>query len=89
MTGCPFQPWRPHAEIEDYHAKRGALKKLRDEVVPVLHYLKFIKAEGEIRFELNDGVPDCWVRNNPHEESQGIEVTVALPRAALLGQGVE
>jgi hypothetical protein len=71
---------RSAAEITAYRAKRGALKKLRDEVAPVLHHVKFIKAEGEIRFELGNNVPDCWLRNNPSEEPQGVEVTVAQSR---------
>jgi hypothetical protein len=78
---------RPKAELADYRAKRGALKKLRDEVVPVLHHTKFVKAKGDIRFELNSNVPDCWLRNNPDAPPQGLEVTVAQSRAQQrLGQ---
>src|SRR5271165_4851202 len=62
---------RSAAEIADYRAKRGALKKLRDEVTPVLHHFKFIKAKGDIRFELGDTVPDCWWRSSSSAESQG------------------
>jgi hypothetical protein len=63
------------------------MKKLRDEVTPVLHHVKFIKAEGEIRFEPGDGVPDCWLRNDSSADPQGIEVTVAQSREQhYLGQ---
>jgi hypothetical protein len=61
-----------------YH--EGAVKKLRDEVVPVLHHVRFVKAKGDIRFELNDGVPDCWLRDNLNAPPQGLEVTVAQSR---------
>jgi hypothetical protein len=41
-----FNEPRPAAELADYRAKREAVKKPRDEVVPVLHHVKF-KAKGE------------------------------------------
>jgi hypothetical protein len=71
---------RSAAEIADYRTKRGDLKKLRDEVTPVLHHIKFIGATGEIRFELGNAVPDCWLRDRPSKKPQGIEVTVAQSR---------
>jgi hypothetical protein len=70
----------PAAELADYRAKRGAPKKLRDEVVPVLRHITFTKAKGEIRFELSSDVPDCWLRDNPNAPPQGLEVTVAQSR---------
>lgn len=82
-----FKGTRSATEIADYRAKRGAVKKLRDEVVPVLHHVKFTKASGEIRFELNNGVPDCWLRDNAKVTPQGLEITVAQSREQhLLGQ---
>lgn len=54
-----FHGTRSALELANYRAKRGTVKKLRDEVVPVLHHVKFVKAKGDIRFELNNGVPDC------------------------------
>lgn len=75
-----FDGPRPEAEIADYRAKRGAAKKLRDEVVPVLHHIKFTKAKGEIRFQLNSDIPDCWLRDTPNATPQGLEVTVAQSR---------
>src|SRR5882724_2774517 len=82
-----FNGTRSAAEIADYRAKRGAVKKLRDEVVPVLHHIKFVKAKGEIRFELNSDVPDCWLREHPTAPPQGLEITVAQSREQyLLGQ---
>lgn len=82
-----FHGPRSDAELADYRAKRGPAKKLRDEVVPVLHHIKFTKAKGDVRFELNDGVPDCWLRDHPGAEPQGLEITVAQSREQYrLGQ---
>jgi hypothetical protein len=75
-----FSGNRSQAEIADFRAKRGPLKVLRDEVSPVLRHLRFVKAKGEIKFALNDTVPDCWVRERPNEKPQGLEVTVAQSR---------
>lgn len=75
-----FAGTRSEAELADYRAKRGTAKKLRDEVVPVLHHLKFIKAKGDVRFELNNGVPDCWRRDHLGAKPQGLEITVAQSR---------
>src|ERR1700690_1999462 len=71
---------RSKAEIADYRVKRGPQKKLRDEITPVLNHVKFIKAKGEIRFELGDGVPDCWLRESPNSEPRGLEITIAQSR---------
>ena len=75
-----FDGPRPGMEVENYRAKRGSTKKLRDEVVPVLHHVKFVQAKGEIRFQLNSDVPDCWLRDKPDATPQGLEVTVAQSR---------
>jgi hypothetical protein len=71
---------RSASDLADYRAKRGTAKKLRDEVVPVLHHVKFTKARGEIRFELNSDVPDCWLRGTSSAVPQGLEITVAQSR---------
>jgi hypothetical protein len=87
MLADYFSGTRTQAEIADYRAKRGRLKKIRDEVVPVLHHIKFVKAKGDIRFELNSGVPDCWLREAPTATPQGLEITVAQSREQhLLGK---
>ena len=75
-----FLSERDPAELASYRVRAGSVKKLRDEVTPVLHYLQFIKAEGEVRFELGDKVPDCWLRNANSNEPQGLEVTIAQAR---------
>jgi hypothetical protein len=75
-----FKGARSAAEVADFRAKRGTQKKLRDEVAPVLRHIKFIGAKGGIRFELNSGAPDCWLRDNPSAKPQGLEVTVAQSR---------
>lgn len=71
---------RSQAEIADFRAKRGASKTLRDEITPVLHHLKFIKAKGEVKFALNNTVPDCWLREGREARPQGLEITVAQSR---------
>lgn len=68
------------AEKADYLAKKSDLKKLRDEVAPVLHYVKFATLEGESRFELGNGVPDCRIRDDASTIAHGIKVTVAQSR---------
>lgn len=75
-----FSGERSKSEIADFRAKRGALKKLRDEVAPVLSHVQFVEAKGEIKFALNNSVPDCWLRTNPEAEPRGMEVTVAQSR---------
>lgn len=82
-----FKSDRPEPEVAGMRAKSGVVKKLRDEVTPVLHHVKFVKAKGEVRFPLDNHVPDCWLRAGPNAAPQGIEVTCALAREqALLGQ---
>jgi hypothetical protein len=82
-----FHGPRTAAELADLRARRGALKKLSDEVTPILHHIQFTKAKGEIRFTLNDQVPDCWFREHSSSQAQGIEVTVAQGRERhLLGK---
>jgi hypothetical protein len=75
-----FSGKRSQAEIADFRTKRGASKVLRDEVSPVLHHLRFVKAKGEVKFALNNTVPDCWLREDPNGKPQGLEVTVAQSR---------
>src|SRR5260221_5495280 len=76
-----FSGERSAAQLADYRAKRRDQKKLRDEVAPVLRHLRFTRAQGEVRFQLNDDSPDCWIRDDASAAAQGIEVTVALARA--------
>ncbi|MFB6451149.1 MULTISPECIES: hypothetical protein [Bradyrhizobium] len=75
-----FKEPRTEAEIADYRAKRGFCKKLQDEVMPALRHLRFVGATGEIRFELNSNVPDCWLRDGVASASQRLEVTLAQSR---------
>lgn len=75
-----FQGERSAAELADYRAKRGAVKKLRDEVVPMYHHIKFTRAHGEVRFPLDNHIPDCWLRDSPAATPRGLEVTVAQSR---------
>lgn len=75
-----FEGNRTTAETADYRVKRGKLKTLRDEISPVRNHIRFAKLQGEIRFALDDTVPDCWLRARPTDAPQGLEVTIALAR---------
>src|ERR1041385_1835095 len=79
-----FRGPRSDAEVNDYRAKRGALKKLHDEVTPVLNYVRLVNAKGEIRFGLGSEFPDCWLRHDVSVKPKGLEVTVALARERYL-----
>jgi hypothetical protein len=71
---------RSTSGLEDYRAKKGDQKKLRDEVAPILHYVEFARLQGEIRFPFDNDVPDCWIRGDASTKARGIEVTVAQSR---------
>jgi hypothetical protein len=75
-----FSGPRSKVEVADYRAKRGKVKKLRDEVTPVWNHISFVDIKGEVRFELNDSVPDCWMRHNSSSKPWGVEVTIAQSR---------
>ncbi|HEX4409065.1 MAG TPA: hypothetical protein VH206_09855 [Xanthobacteraceae bacterium] len=78
---------RPDNEVKAIRAKSNPAKKLRDEIGPVLHHVKFMKAIGDVRFPQDNDVPDCWLRASPHGTQHGVEVTCALAREqALLGK---
>jgi hypothetical protein len=75
-----FSGKRSQAEIADFRTKRATSKVLRDEVSPVLHHLRFVKAKGEVKFAFDNTVPDCWLREDPNAKPRGLEVTVAQSR---------
>jgi hypothetical protein len=75
---------RSRDEIPDYREKRGAQKRLRDEVVPVFRFFEKIGFTGDVRFGFNSDAPDCWFRNGDDAEATGLEVTAALAREAQL-----
>lgn len=76
---------RPIAEVDlrAYREGRKPWKKLRDEVVPVEHFLSAAYPDdARVRFPLDDQPPDAWVTvDNDH--AMGIEVTGALARAGV------
>lgn len=75
-----FKSERSKEDIANYRSKRGSMKKLRDEITPVHRHVMFTQKQGEIRFALNDDIPDVWFRENSSASSCGMEVTVALSR---------
>ncbi|MYZ49478.1 hypothetical protein [Propylenella binzhouense] len=72
---------RSEAEKARHREKKGDLKKVRDEIIPVFHHVLAMNLAGDVRFALNDAVPDCWIRTLNAPE-RGTEVTIALARAA-------
>jgi hypothetical protein len=77
---------RSKDEVADLRARRGKLKHMADEVIPALHFVKFAKLDGEVRFGFNSATPDCWIRKSEAEPTIGLEITVAQGRERhLLG----
>lgn len=75
-----FAKERSKDDLNDYRLGRGSWKKLRDEIVPVSHFLQFQHIEsGWIRFPLDNSTPDCWLSNDDGD-SFGIEVTIERGR---------
>ncbi len=65
---------------EDYRLARGRTKKLSDEVVPVVRFVRMnASSEDRISFALDNTSPDCLVR---HEDGRlrEIEITVIQAR---------
>jgi hypothetical protein len=79
-----FQSSREQWEIEAYREKRGPLKRLRDEIVPVYNHLRFIGFQGEVKFTMSNDPPDAWIRVSDGL-AVGLEVTVALARSQFEG----
>ena len=76
---------RPIAKVDlqAYREGRNPWKKLRDEVVPVEHFLSAeYPDDARVRFPLDDQPPDAWVTVDD-DDAIGIEVTGALARAGV------
>ncbi|KGE00715.1 hypothetical protein [Rhizobium sp. YS-1r] len=73
-----FTSSRPEEEIKNFRLGKSDLKKLRDEVVPALHFTKATRVSGQIKFALSDTVPDCWIEGMEAPQTvRGIEITRA------------
>jgi hypothetical protein len=71
------------ADLHAYREGRKPWKKLRDEVVPVQHFLSSEYPDNaRVRFPLDDQPPDAWVTVD-NDDDIGIEVTGALARAGV------
>lgn len=71
------------ADLQAYREGRKPWKKLRDEILPVGHFLSARYPEdARVRFPLDDQPPDAWVSVDD-EDDVGIEVTGALARAGV------
>ncbi|CAH2407054.1 hypothetical protein [Mesorhizobium escarrei] len=70
---------RTAQEVQRFRARQIPFKKLSDEVVPAMKYLREIGFKGSLRFPFDNSTPDCWIRTNDGEV-RGIEVTLAKAR---------
>ncbi|MBR0649229.1 hypothetical protein GXW78_06115 [Roseomonas terrae] len=70
-------------DLQAYREGRAPWKKLKDEIVPVEHFLsERYQVDARIRFPLNDEPPDAWL-TLAGAASVGIEVTSAHARAQV------
>lgn len=70
-------------DTQSYREGRKPWKKLRDEIVPVEHFLSSTyPADARVRFPLDDQPPDAWLSVGD-APPVGIEVTGALARASI------
>lgn len=70
-------------DTQSYREGRKPWKKLRDEIVPVAHFLSSTyPADARVRFPLDDQPPDAWLTVGD-APPVGIEVTGALARASI------
>ncbi|MEL7688734.1 hypothetical protein AAG596_14335 [Citromicrobium bathyomarinum] len=74
---------RAPMDTQSYREGRKPWKKLRDEIVPVQHFLaSTYPADVRVRFPLDDQPPDAWLKVGD-APPVGIEVTGALARASI------
>ena len=75
-----FSSNRSAEEIENFRLGRGTFKRLRDEVVPVLHFFSATGFTGEVRFRFSNNAPDCWYRRADDTSPRAMEITRAQAR---------
>jgi hypothetical protein len=74
---------RAAEDTQSYREGRKPWKKLRDEILPVEHFLSSAyPADARVRFPLDDQPPDAWLSVGD-APPVGIEVTGALARASV------
>lgn len=79
LLRAAFEGERSAEDVDDYRLGKRPWKKLRDEVSPISAFLNFNSMQGNVRFPLDNNVPDAWF--TPADEAPiGIEVTRALGR---------
>lgn len=72
------------ADLQGYREGKKPWKKLRDEVVPVEHFLSTRYPDtARVRFPLDDQPPDAWLALDADSAVIGIEVTGAHARAGI------
>lgn len=69
---------RSQMMMPDYRLGKGELKRLREEVAPTRHYLRWSNAQyHKIQFPLDNGYYDCKVWDRSAQNPKTIEVTAA------------
>ena len=76
---------RTEQELADWRFRRGKLKKVCDEIIPVDRLFRYLGiSEGTVSFPLDNKVPDCHWSPAGSPTSIGIEVTIAQGRARYI-----
>lgn len=80
-----FSSDRSPEEIENLRLGKGrnTFKKLRDEVIPVLHFFSATELDGEVKFQFSSVSPDCWYRRAEDTLPRAMEITRAQAREQL------
>jgi hypothetical protein len=72
---------RSDDDLADWRLRRGKLKKVCDEIIPVARLFRFLgESNGRAQFPLDDHVPDCWWQREDGQRV-GIEVTISQGQA--------
>ena len=73
---------RTEVELADWRLRRGRLKKVCDEILPVTRLVRFLgESNGHVRFPLDSKAPDCYWRRAQEGSPIGVEVTISQGRA--------
>ncbi|MQW89920.1 hypothetical protein [Sinorhizobium saheli] len=75
-----FSPHRSAEDIENYRLGKGrkTFKRLRDEVVPVLHFSLATGFDGKVKFCFSNDPPDCYYHATTDTSPRALEITRAM-----------
>jgi hypothetical protein len=69
-------------ELADWRLRRGRLKKVCDEIIPVMRLARFLgESHGHVLFPLDSKVPDCFWQRSNEGSAVGVEVTISQGHA--------